>query len=93
VFVKDSAGWSPRFVQTGVSNFDYTEVRGGGVQPGEQVALLSAALLQQQRQERNERMRSVTGGPLGGTAPAAGARGTGGGGGGGGVGGRPPGGR
>jgi len=93
VFVKDSAGWSPRFVQTGVSNFDYTEVRGGGVQPGEQVALLSAALLQQQRQERNDRMRSVTGGPLGGTAPAAGARGAGGGGGGGGGGARPPGGR
>jgi len=83
VFVKDSAGWSPRFVQTGVSNFDYTEVRGGGVQPGDRVALLSAALLQQQRQERNERFRSATGGPLGGGAPAGGAR----------TGGRGPGGR
>ena len=79
VFVKDSSGWSPRFVQIGVSNFDYTEVRGGGLRPGDQVALLAAALLQQQRQERNDRFRSVTGGPLGGAGGAAGGGARGGG--------------
>ncbi|MFL5578151.1 MAG: efflux RND transporter periplasmic adaptor subunit [Gemmatimonadaceae bacterium] len=86
VFVKDSAGWSPRFVQLGVSNYDYTEVR-GSVQPGEQVALLGAALLQQQRQQQNERIRSVTGGPLGGGGAGGGGGGAGGRAGGGGAGG------
>jgi HlyD family secretion protein len=80
VFVRDSGGWSPRFVQIGISNFDHTEVR-GNVRPGEQVALLGAALLQAQRQQQNDRIRSATAGPLGGGA--AGARGAGGGGGGG----------
>jgi putative ABC transport system permease protein len=80
VFVRDSGGWSPRFVQIGISNFDYTEVR-GDVRPGEQVALLGAALLQAQRQQQNDRIRSATAGPLGGGG-AAGARGGGGGGGG-----------
>jgi HlyD family secretion protein len=82
VFVKDSTGWSPRFVQLGVSNYDYTEVR-GNVKEGDQVALLGAALLQQQRQQQNERIRSVTGGPLGGGGAGGGAGRAGGGGGGG----------
>jgi HlyD family secretion protein len=72
VFVKDSGGWSPRFVQIGVSNYDYTELRGGGVRPGDRVALLGAALLQQQRQERTDRFRSMSGGPLGGGSGGAG---------------------
>jgi HlyD family secretion protein len=80
VFVKDSTGWSPRFVQMGVSNYDYTEVRGGNLRPGDQVALLGAALLQQQRQERTDRFRSMSGGPLGGGGTAGGARGGAGGG-------------
>jgi hypothetical protein len=86
VFVKDSGGWSPRFVQLGVSNFDYTEVR-GNVREGEQVALLGPVLLQAQRQQQNERMRSVTGGPLGGGGTSGGAARSGGAGGAGGSGG------
>jgi hypothetical protein len=61
-------------VQIGVSNYDYTEVR-GDLRPGEQVALLGAALLQQTRQQQNERIRSMTGGPLGGGGGAGAGRG------------------
>ena len=86
VLVKDSGGGSPRIVQRGVRNFDYTEVR-GNVREGEQVALLGPVLLQAQRQQQNERMRSVTGGPLGGGGTSGGAARSGGAGGAGGAGG------
>ena len=68
VFVqKADSTWEPRVVRLGVSDYDYTEVV-SGLQPGEKVALLSAALLQAQREQSNDRFRAMTGGgsPLGG---------------------------
>ena len=99
VFVqKADSSWEPRVIRVGVADYDYTEVL-SGLQPGEQVALLSAAALQAQRQQSTERFRAMTGGgsPLGGGSTGGGAGGAGGrptggagaGGGGGGGGGRP----
>lgn len=68
VFVqKADSTWEPRVVRLGVSDYDYTEVV-SGLQPGEKVALLSAAVLQAQREQSNDRFRAMTGGgsPLGG---------------------------
>jgi HlyD family secretion protein len=82
VFVKDSTGYSPRMVRLGVTNYDYTEVL-SGLREGEQVALLASATLQQQRQDQQARIRSVTAGPLSsgsGGGGGGGARGGGGGG-------------
>ncbi|MDQ8156893.1 MAG: efflux RND transporter periplasmic adaptor subunit [Gemmatimonadota bacterium] len=94
VFVqKADSTWEPRVVRLGVSDYDYTEVV-SGLQPGEKVALLSAAVLQAQREQSNDRFRAMTGGgsPLGGgggsgAGAAGGGRpgGAGGGGGGGGA--------
>ena len=48
VFVqKADSTWEPRVVRLGVADYDYTEVV-SGLQPGEKVALLSAAALQAQ---------------------------------------------
>ena len=75
VFVqKADGGWEPRVVRLGTSDYDYTEVL-SGLEEGEQVAMLSAAALQAQRQQNNDRMKAMTGGasPLGGAAtPGAG---------------------
>ncbi|MDQ8170915.1 MAG: efflux RND transporter periplasmic adaptor subunit [Gemmatimonadota bacterium] len=68
VFVqKADSTWEPRVVRLGVSDYDYTEVV-SGLQPGEKVALLSAAVLQAQREQSNDSFRAMTGGgsPLGG---------------------------
>lgn len=76
VFVqKADSTWEPRMVRLGVADYDFTEVV-SGLEEGEKVALLSAAALQMQRQENNDRFRAMTGGgsPLGG-APAGGAGG------------------
>jgi HlyD family secretion protein len=76
VFVqKADSSWEPRVVRLGVADYDFTEVI-SGLEEGERVALLSAAALQMQRQENNDRFRAMTGGgsPLGG-APAGGAGG------------------
>jgi HlyD family secretion protein len=82
VFVKKDEKYTPRLVRVGISDFDYTEIL-SGVTPGEQVALLGAALLQAQREQQQARMRAGTGGGLQQqTTPAAGAGGAGGGGGG-----------
>jgi HlyD family secretion protein len=87
VFTRKDGKFTAKPVRTGVSDFDYTEVVSGLVQ-GEQVALLGAAALQAQRQQRNEQLRSRAGGVPGmqQTPPAGSARpgGTGGPGGGGG---------
>jgi hypothetical protein len=93
VFVKQKDTFVPRIVMLGVGNYDNTEVL-SGLQPGEQVALISAALLQQSRQETIDRIRSRTSlpGMGGGSTPSGGARGAGGAGGAGGGGGRPGGG-
>ena len=78
VFVqKPDSSWEPRMVRLGVADYDFTEVI-SGLEEGERVALLSAAALQMQRQENNDRFRAMTGGgsPLGGGgAPGAGAGG------------------
>ena len=78
VFVqKADSTWEARVVRLGVADYDYTEVI-SGLEAGENVALLSAAALQMQRQENQDRMRAMTGGssPLGGATGGA-ARGPG----------------
>jgi HlyD family secretion protein len=86
VFVKAGETFEPRVVTLGLGNFDVTEVV-SGLQDGEQVALVSAAVLQQSRAEFQERLRSRSGlpgmGGGGGGAGGAGGRGGPGGGGGG----------
>jgi HlyD family secretion protein len=93
VFVKKDEKYSPRLVRVGISDFDYTEIV-SGLQQGELVALLGAAVLQAQREQIQARVRAGTGGGLQQQqTPAGGAGGAGGaaGGRGGGGGGRPPG--
>jgi len=80
VFVKKDGKYTPRAVRVGISDFDYTEVL-NGVNQGEQVALLGAALLQAQREQQQQRIRAGTGGGLQQQTPAGGAGGGGGGGG------------
>lgn len=80
VFVKKAdGGWEARIVRLGVANYDYTEVL-DGLKEGEQVAMLSVAALQAQRQAQTDRMKAMTGAgsPLGGAgggtkAPGGGA--------------------
>jgi len=76
VFIKTATGWAPRVVRLGTADYDYTEVL-SGLEEGDEVALLSAAALQAQRQQNNDRMKAMTGGasPLGGATPGAGAGG------------------
>jgi hypothetical protein len=87
VFVKTGETYEPRVVTLGLGNFDVTEIT-SGVQEGEQIALVSAAVLQQSRTEFQDRLRSRSGLPgMGGGAgggPPGGAGGRGGAGGGGG---------
>jgi len=79
VFVKKDGKYAPRVVRVGISDFDYTEIL-SGVNQGEQVALLGAALLQAQREQQQQRIRAGTGGGLQQqTTPAAGTGGGGGG--------------
>ena len=82
VFVKKDEKYTPRVVRVGISDFDYTEIL-SGVNQGEQVALLGAALLQAQREQQQQRIRAGTGGGLQQQTPAGGTGGGGGGGGGG----------
>jgi HlyD family secretion protein len=80
VFVQRAdSSWEARVVRLGVADYDFTEVV-SGLNEGDRVALLSAAALQAQRLESQDRMRAMTGGnsPLGGSA--GGARPAGGGG-------------
>ena len=70
VFVKKNGKYSPLMVRVGVSDFDYTEIL-SGVQEGEQVALLGAAVLEAQRQQLQSRIKSRTGGGLQQQTPAA----------------------
>jgi HlyD family secretion protein len=76
VFVqRPDSSYEARVVRLGVADYDYTEVL-SGLEEGDRVALLSAAALQMQRQENQDRMRAMTGGssPLGGAAAPAGGR-------------------
>jgi HlyD family secretion protein len=80
---KGAAAYEPRLVTLGLTNYDLAEVT-GGLREGEQVVLVASAVLQQQRTQRQERIRSGTALPgLGGGGGGAGGRGGGGGGGGG----------
>ncbi len=79
VFVKKGTSYAPRVVRVGISDFDNTEIL-SGLNQGEQVALLGAALLQAQREQQQQRIRAGTGGGLQQqTTPAAGGGGGGGG--------------
>jgi len=86
VFVKTATGFEPRMVRLGVSNYDYAQVL-SGLKEGEQVALISAAQLQQQRQESLQRIQQRMGSGVPGMSQQGGGgggagRGNGGGGGG-----------
>jgi HlyD family secretion protein len=81
VFVAKGTTFEPRIVTLGISNYDYTEVR-SGLTEGEQVAILTAAALQQRRQEQLERFRGMTGGGVPGMQRQQGGGAAGGGGGG-----------
>jgi len=59
VFVAKGKTFEPRVAMLGIGNYDVTEVR-SGLQEGEQVALISAALLQQNRTQMVNRIRSRT---------------------------------
>ncbi len=87
LFVKTATGYEPRSVTLGVNDFDDTEVI-RGVEPGENVVIISVARLQAAQQEflDNMRKRATSNGPIPGasTGPGGGGRGPGGGGGGGG---------
>src|SRR5690606_5987424 len=61
VFVQRAdSTWEARMVRLGVADYDYTEVL-SGLEEGDRVALLSAAALQMQRAENQDRMRAMTG--------------------------------
>jgi HlyD family secretion protein len=88
VFVRQDSAYAPRVVTLGLSNYDVAEIT-GGLREGEQVALVSGAVLQQQRSDFQNRIRSRTALPgLGGSGGGAGGGGRGAGGPGGGGGGR-----
>ena len=61
VFVAAGTTFEPRVVSLGIANYDYTEVI-SGLTEGEQVAIITAAALQQRRQQQLERFRGMTGG-------------------------------
>ena len=72
VFVESAAGPRPRLVRLGLSDWDYSEVI-DGLEPGDQVVLISVAQMQKQQQEATERIRQRMAGPMG-TATSAPAR-------------------
>ena len=85
--------FAPRVIQLGQGNFDYTEVV-SGLKEGEKVVLVSALILQAQRQATNDRTKAQMGVPgLNPNANPGGGRGPGGGPGGGATGGGGRGGR
>lgn len=75
VFVVDASGApTPRLVQVGLNDWDYTEVV-SGLEGGETLAVVGPAQLQAQQQQFLEMMRSRAGGtPFGGGGPGRGGR-------------------
>lgn len=71
VFVQAAGGPQPRAVTLGLSDWENVEVT-SGLKPGEQVYVLSGALVQQQQTENAERMRQRMGGGIVPGAPAGG---------------------
>ncbi len=82
VFVQKGTTWEPRLLRLGIANYDFTEVI-SGVQEGEKVALMSAAIMQLRRQDQMDRTRQNAsplgggggGGPRGGGGGPGGGRG------------------
>lgn len=74
VFVKGTEGPMPKAVLLGLSDWDYTEVV-RGLEPGEQVYLISVARLQQQQERFTERTRERAGGGILGGGSSGGSRG------------------
>lgn len=64
VFVQKGATWEPRILRLGIANYDFTEVQ-SGLEEGDKVALMSAAIMQLRRQQQADRMKSMAS-PLGG---------------------------
>jgi len=81
VLVKTPNGLEPRLVRLGLSDFDYSQVI-DGLKEGEQVALLSVAEAQAQRDQAKSRIRERMGGGMPGQPGVGGGRGGAGGGGG-----------
>lgn len=88
VFVQKGDTWEARNLRLGVANYDVTEVVSSNLQEGEKVALLTAAILQANRQAQMDRQKSMQsplgggggmpGGGPGGGAPRGGGGGRGG---------------
>jgi len=76
-FVRTARGLEPRVVELGISNFDYAEVL-GGLEEGEEVALLSVAELQAKRAQDQSRIRQRMGSGLPGSTGGGAGRGAGG---------------
>src|SRR6185295_9638936 len=76
-FAKTPKGVELRIVRVGLSDFDYAEVL-GGLQEGDQVAMLSVALLEAQRAESINQIRQRVTGGAGGFGGAGGGGGQGG---------------
>jgi HlyD family secretion protein len=64
VFVTTATGTTARRVTLGLSDWESTEVL-KGLEPGEQVVLVSVAQLQQKQQQANDRAKAQSGGMLG----------------------------
>ncbi len=82
VFVQGANGPEARYVQLGLSDWDFTEVI-SGLEPGTPVILLSVARMQQQQRQFTQRMRQSTGmfgGSSGGSSGGGAPQGAGGGG-------------
>jgi HlyD family secretion protein len=63
VFVRTGTTVEPRMSVLGLNDWDHTEVI-RGVEPGEEVVLISVARLQQQQQDMLNRMRERNSGPF-----------------------------
>jgi hypothetical protein len=89
VFVVPSPGvYEARVIRTGLGSYEFTEVV-EGLREGENVAILSAAIIALTQQQSRDRMKqnistpfggATPGGPRGGGNPGGGGRGGGGGG-------------
>jgi HlyD family secretion protein len=76
LFVRNGDQVEPRKVTLGLSDWEYTEIV-DGVQPGDQIVLVSVALLQKEQQQVTDRVRQRMGGVVpgsGGGPPRGGGR-------------------
>ena len=65
VFVKKNGQPQPTWIQTGLTDLDYSEVT-SGLAVGDTVLLLPSASLVQSQQEFKDRVQAITGGGTGG---------------------------